>query len=359
MECFYGNFKEAKLDEVNLKEEKSKIVNLFIDFVYNGDCKLESLDDVLPLMKVVDYYQINKVSFQLKCSKIILAELDSSNYLNLLPKFACVMSEESIEKAADWAMYYSNYDVIGKFDETKTLSEEVLLNLLQRNDIHCPEIDIYDYLVKWHTYQTEELHKALKLVPQLFKHIRYTLMNPQFLLGKVAKCPHVNKQLLMEALNCLYNKPFDGEHNYKGGECSKQNIDFTVNRPRVFNNINWVASYGSTISYNQNAHNVQYNAVKYNASTNYTNIQAAYSVPLNNGTYSFSVSGVQVLLSVRENNRNQLYNFPVVGYEVIAFVYDNCIFVKSIKDGKVSISFSTTGTVPFYFYVIGKLIIQF
>ena len=351
---FYGNFKEGKLDEVNLKEEKSKIMKLFIDFVYNGDCKLENLDDVLPLMKVVDYYQTNKVPFQLKCSKVILAELDSSNYLNLLPKFACVMSEESIEKATDWAMIYSNYDAIGKFDETKTLPEEILLNLLQRNDIHYPEIDIYDYLVKWHTYQTEELHKELKLVPQLFKHIRYTLINPQFLLDKVAKCPHVCKQLLMEALNCLYNKPFDGEHNYKGGECSEQNIDFTVNRPRVFNNINWVASYGSTISYNQNAYNVQYNAVKYNASTNYTNIQAAYSEPLNNGTYSFSVSGVQVLLSVQENNRNQLYNFSVTGYEVITFVYDNHIFVKTIKDGKVSISFSTTGTAPFYFYFVGN-----
>ena len=101
---FCGNFKEFKLDELNLQEENSNMMKLFIDFVYNRDCKLENLDDVLPLMKVVDYYQSNKVPFLLKCGKVILAKLDSANYLNLLPKFACAMNEESIQKAADKVM---------------------------------------------------------------------------------------------------------------------------------------------------------------------------------------------------------------------------------------------------------------
>ena len=299
---FYGNFKEGKLDEVNLQEDNGKIMKLLIDFVYNGDCKLENLDDVLPLMKVVDYYQINKVPFHLKCGKVILAELDSSNYLNLLPKFVRVMSEESIQKAADKVMCYCKCDFISNFDETKNLPEEVLLHLLQRNDIHFPEIEIYNYLVKWHDYQTKELDHELKLLPQLFKHIRYSLVNPELLLGKVANCSHVNKQLLMEALDCLYNKPLDQQHNCKCGEHSQQS---TVNRPRFLSNINWIVLYGGTITYNQNTCNVQFNVINYKSNTNY-NVEAAYSEPLKNGTYSFIVSGGQVLLSVQESNRTQL-----------------------------------------------------
>ena len=346
---FYGNFKEGKLDEVNLQEENSNIMKLFIDFVYNGDCKVDNLDNVLPLMKVVDYYQINKVPFLLKCGKVILAELDSSNYLDLLSKFACIMSEESIQKAADKVMCYCNCDFISNFDETKNLPEEILLYLLQRNDILLPEIEIFDYLVKWHDYQTKELGKELKLVPQLFKHIRYFLVNPKLLLGKVANCSHVNKQLLMEALDCLYNKPLDQQHNCKCGECNQQS---TVNRPRHFNNINWTASNNATIAYNQNTCNVRYHLNNYNLNTNYINVQAAYSEPLKNGTYSFTVSGAHVSLSVIESNRT-LYNFPVMGYEVIAFIHDNNVFVKTIKDGKLRTSFSTTASPPFCLYING------
>ena len=145
----FGNFKEGKSDEVNLEEENGDIMKLFIDFVYNGNCKLDSLDDVLPLMKVIDYYQVNKVPFHIMCGNVILDKLDSSNYLSLLPKFASMMSKESIKKAADKVMCYSNCDFVNKFDETKDLPEEVMPFLLQRNDIHCPEVDIFDFLVKW------------------------------------------------------------------------------------------------------------------------------------------------------------------------------------------------------------------
>ena len=62
---FYGNFKEGKSDEVKLHEEDSSIMKLFIDFIYSGNLKLENLDDMLQLMKVVDYYQVNKVPFHI------------------------------------------------------------------------------------------------------------------------------------------------------------------------------------------------------------------------------------------------------------------------------------------------------
>ena len=65
-----------------------------------------------------------------------------------------------------------------KFNKIKDLPEEVLLLLLQRYDIDNAdsEIDLFDFLVKWHDYQTKEL-KILHLIPQLFQSIRYFLIS--------------------------------------------------------------------------------------------------------------------------------------------------------------------------------------
>ena len=347
---FYGNFKEAKLDEVNLQKENITIMKLFIDFVYHGDCELESLDDVLPLMKVVDYFQINKLPFHLKCGQVILTELDSSNYLNLLPKFACVMSEESIKKAADQVMHYCNYDFINNFDETKYLPEEVLVYLLQRNDIQNPEIEIFDFLVKWYEYQTKELDNNLKLVPQLFRCIRYSVINPQLLHDKVAKCFHVDKQLLAEALDCL-NKPLDLHQN---GGCYQKRTGGLINRPRYFNDIKWLTCLGTTISYYQNAHHVQYNAP--NSHMNCSNVQILHSGSLRNGTYNFSILGpgqVSLSISCQGNYISQLCKLPVTGCKVTIFVFENYMFVKTLQENKIS-SYTATDTPPFCLSVIAN-----
>lgn len=345
---FYGNFKEGKSDEVNLQEENSSSMKLFIDFIYTGNCILESVDDVLPLMKVVDYYQVNKVPFQLMCGKLILNKLDSLNYLDLLPKFACVMSKESIKRAADRIMCYSNCNFIEEIDNAECLPEEVLLSLLQRNDIRNTEIEIFDFLVKWHDYQTKELNKTIKLVHQLFLCIRYALINPQFLLTNVANCVHVSKQVLMEALDCLYNKPLDDHHECKCGECKEQSTNNTINRPRLFSGIKWTARYSTTISFIENTCHVRRTVSKLDSH----NVQAVYSESLQNGLYSFSISdGDQVSLSANDSI-SQLYNFPVNGYKVVAIVYENNIFVKTIKDNEVNTSYSTTASPPFHFSVL-------
>ena len=57
----YVSFKEASSDEVDLPKDYCKIMKLFFDIVFEGSCELESLDDILPLMEVVDWYQIKKV----------------------------------------------------------------------------------------------------------------------------------------------------------------------------------------------------------------------------------------------------------------------------------------------------------
>ena len=97
-----------------------------------------------------------------------------------------------------------------------------------------PEVDIFNFLVRWHAYQTEELGNTLQLVPQLFRHIRYALINPRLLLAKVIDCVHVDKQLLAEALDCLYNKPLQNKSDEcKCCECSSLKTGDVIRTPRV------------------------------------------------------------------------------------------------------------------------------
>ena len=69
-------------------------------------------------------------------------------------------------------MCYTNNKSVAKFDEVKDLTEDVILSLLPRNDVENPEVDIFNFLVRWHAYHTEEFGNTLHLVPQLFRHIR-------------------------------------------------------------------------------------------------------------------------------------------------------------------------------------------
>ena len=98
---------------VDLPKDSYNIMGLLIDFVYHGSCEVKNLDDIFPILEAFDQYQINKIPFY-----HILAQMESTNYITLLEKFAKVMSEEGIRRAANKVMCYTNRDFITNFDTT-------------------------------------------------------------------------------------------------------------------------------------------------------------------------------------------------------------------------------------------------
>jgi len=121
---FYGNFREANKKEVDLPTDTHKTIQQVIDIVYKGSCELDNFDDTILLKEAFERYQINKAPFVHMCGEALLSQLNSSNYLTLLPKYVSVMSEESHKKAADKVMSYTNNDFVTKFDEMKDLPGE-------------------------------------------------------------------------------------------------------------------------------------------------------------------------------------------------------------------------------------------
>ena len=351
----YGNFKESSLSEVNLPEDNCNNIKMLIDFVYTGGCQVKSVDDIFPLAEVIERYQINKLPLYHLCGKTILSQMDSSNYLTLLPKYASVMDEKSIKRAADKVMCYTNNNFVPKFDEVKDLPEEVILSLLPRNDLENPEVDIFNFLVRWHAYQTEELGNTLQLVPQLFRHIRYALINPRLLLSKVTGCDHVDKQLLAEALDCLYNKPLQNKSDEcKCGECSGLKTGDMIRTPRA--NVKagdiWQCHNNTTV-FNDKLH-IYYSSLSIGG-------EIIKSNELKNGLSCFKIkittqnSDNMFLFSIYNNANNCLHKLPLkTNYTTVILIYDNDLFLKIVVGNEIKSTLNIVEQPPFRISILGN-----
>ena len=351
----YGNFKESSLSEINLPEDNCKNIKMLIDFVYTGGCQVKSIDDIFPLAEIIERYQINKLPLYHLCGKTMLSQMDSSNYLTLLPKFVGVMDDKSVKRAADKVMCYTNNNFIAKFDEVKDLPEEVIVSLLPRDDLENPEVDIFNFLVRWHAYQTEELGNTLQLVPQLFRHIRYALINPRLLVAKVTSSDHVDKQLLAEALDCLYNKPLRNKSNdCQCGECSDMQIGDVIRTARVYINASAIWQYSNNARVSSDKLQV------YHSNFNCGN-EIIKSDELKNGVYSFKItiatanSDNMFLFSVHNNASSCLHRFPIkTNYTITMLIYENDLFLKIFAGNEIKSTLSIVERPPFRISILGN-----
>ena len=370
---FYGDFKEGKSMTVDLPKDNCKIMKLLTDFVYRGSCEL-NLDEIFPVLEAFDRYQINKVPFCHMCSDVILTQMESTNYLALLEKFAKVMSEEGIKKAAYRVMCYTNRDFITCYDTTKDLPEKVLLQLLPM-DITNHEIDVFDFLVKWHNYQTKDLGTSLQMTQQLFHCIRYSLIIPQVLSSRVAvRSDFVSSQLLGDAYHYIYNssKPL-GEYDCK--ECTLEPPSPSLRKPRCSLNIEWIPykSGGVTTQHKLDECNVNYTgALPINSCI-------VKSVPLKSGIYTFSVlnvaassptydtftgtnritpySGTPISIGISNQADVYLYSYPLIRNSLITvYVHDEYLFLKLIEGDKVKSTTSVTLEVDMFSICICNLL---
>ena len=328
----YGSFKEASSSEVDLPKDNYKIIKLLFDVVFGDSFELESLDDIIPLMEVVDRYQIKKVQMLRMWDEVILAKFDSSNYIALLQKFSDVMSVAGMEEATNKVMRYCNNNLASNFDSIKDLPEEIVLFLLQRNDIDNLEVDLLYFLLRWYNYHAKELSRTLHLLPQLFNSIRYFLISPRLLLTKVASCRLVDKQILIAALNNVYTKSL-------GESPDKQN------GPRLLSNIQWIVNgKGGNITYDEQEKNLCCFKFSYE--------DRLVSKKLKNGIYHFDISSDSYCdhkLSVHHCSTDSfLYEIPIKpasnNCTINLFVYREDIFMKTIMNREVLATYSITAS---------------
>ena len=351
---FYGNFKEAKSKVVNLPSDSYKIMKLFLEIVFEESCEMESLDDIIPLMEVVERYQINKAPIQQMCDEAILTQMNANNYFTLLPKFAGLMNEVNIKKAADKVMSFTHNNFIANCHQATNLPEEVMLPLLQHKDLRNHDLEIFEFLLKWHEHQTQSLGKSLQLTSGLFECVRYTHIIPQILTSKVANCILVDKQLLNDAYHCIYSNPvglyFDHSH---------KSFSFSIFREPMCNvTLNWEGF--DTVTLVPDCPHAVHVDVSGKLEAVPTNQYIVKSAPLNKHInwfrfthLSFSVyrSGLSELsLMITDVFEHCVVSTPISSDSlVILYVYGKFAFLKLVDSAKdvVTSTFSVTGNNPF------------
>ena len=356
---FYGDFKEGKSNEVSLPSDTWNTMKLLIDFVYNGKCEVNMLHDILPLLEVIDRYQINVFTFQHVIGEAVLAKLDPSNYLILLPKFASVISDEANKKAAEKVMTYNNNDIT-KSISNRLLPEEVLFPLIQTFNLQCYDIEMFDFLLKWYEYQKRSLGRPPRVTAQLFNGIRYSLIIPQILISKVLKCDLVDKQLVSKAIYYIYNsvRPL-GEYNDDDDDLCKLTSIQCLRLPEIGSKIEWIAGNGISVARTDvNQYCVSGTCGDLSPAKDYRVVKSRL---LNNGIYSFSASGVFVIsngqggmplklqfsITKSATSETHLYTNCLNNSNLVTlYIYGDHLFVKYIANQEVVSTFTATVTGP-------------
>ena len=273
-------------------------------------------------------------------------------------------------------MSYTNNDFVTKFDQTKDLPEEVMLPLMKCFGITCYDIEIFEFLVKWHTYQTNDLKMSLHLTPQLFQCIRYSLIIPQLLSSKVATCDLSDKQLLSEAYLYLYNSS-SPLGVYGENDCQPP-TEQSSRKPLPVTRIQWNYSSSSGTSFTPNGAD-KYNVnVNFNANCLAVGTFVVKSMSLANGIYSLSLSDLyfarsggnpycttqldhkgQISIAIADGNLQYLNTYPVVYANLLItmYIHDDDVFMKFI-DNETAIVKSTitiTGTCPFSIHICNSM----
>ena len=293
----------------------------------------------------------------------VLAKLNSSNYLTLLPKFASVMSEETNRKAAEKVIRYTKYDFT-KDCNGHLLPEEILLPLLLMFNLSCYDLEIFDFLVRWYNYQANTLGRSMQLTSKLFRCVRYSLIIPQMLISKVAGCDIVDKQLISDAMRYIYTSTCPlGEYS-RDEPCKPTPVQLS-RKPDVGSKIEWVASSGISIEYKYV--NVGYVTGTCGALSKNEHV-VAKSKPLGDGVYSFSVSDAhcyrsqyggsypfEVCFAISKSTvpETHLYSNCLEKSSLVSlYVYAGHLFAKCIAHKTVVSTYTSSDTGPFCIHIL-------
>ena len=252
------------------------------------------------------------------------------------------------------------------------LPEEVLLQLLQM-DIANHEIDVFDFLVKWHNYQTKDLGTSLQMTQQFFRYIRYSLIIPQVLSSKVVvRSDFVNSQQLGDAYHYIYNscKPL-GEYNSK--ECTLEPPGPSLRKPTCSLKVEWIPYKGNITMQHDKLDECNVCFHTHSLSVNDLIIKSS---PLKNEIYTFSLldvaasyptydrfgtinsySGASISMTISSQGDKYLYSYLLINDSLITmYVHNEYLFLKLIEGDKVKLTTSMTLDIDLYKICICSLL---
>jgi hypothetical protein len=175
-----GMEKQKKFPEIE-KEE----FNLILEYLYTGQCNfpMSKLNDILTISK-----KLNLKDLEEGIMDGLMNDMNVENIIDILN-----LSFKEIEKKSH-EFFFKECNRIFQLDNIIQLKESVLMDLISKNEINCPEIIIFKGLLKWNSINQS------KNISLLLSNIRFGLMKKKDLEKFVIPTSLVDSSIIDECM---------------------------------------------------------------------------------------------------------------------------------------------------------------
>ena len=204
---FNGGFKEQDEEQIPISDLFSyEIFSMLIDFIYGEEITLAEADDIVPLFKAANFYQLSVLIEAI--AKLVSTWKLQADEQFCLTEAAVALCHATVEAClSEYAVFQATVEVvIANLDSFlsrqyhfKLLPEEAVRKIAQSEDICLEEIDLFTLLNEWATYNDDETPLT---------HVRYGLISHHDLSFKVADKKYKDNVKFSVALqqHHLFNK---------------------------------------------------------------------------------------------------------------------------------------------------------
>uniref|UniRef100_A0AAR5QFU2 BTB/POZ domain-containing protein 9 n=1 Tax=Dendroctonus ponderosae TaxID=77166 RepID=A0AAR5QFU2_DENPD len=187
----YGGLRESNQDEIELPNAPLNAFKVLLKYIYTGHMFLMTMKEevILDILGLAHQYgfedlerAISDVLVLLLCMRNVCALLDTARLYNL-------------EKLTTVCLLYLDIHAaeILKHESFLTLSQDSLVELLERDSFFAPEVDIFRGVCNWCNVNTDYADKVMKCV-------RLPLMSVADLLSVVRPAGLVKPDALLDAI---------------------------------------------------------------------------------------------------------------------------------------------------------------
>lgn len=195
---FTNDVREAKMEEVKMKDVDAEALSALVHYAYTGRFDLKE-DTVESLLSTACLLQLSEVVEA--CCSFLMKQLHPSNCIGIR-QFADAQGCADLYKAAN-NYVMENFVEVMENQEFLILSHDEVAKLLSSDDLNVPSEEVIFQALK--AWARHDLANRKKYLSKLLAHIKLPLMAPQFIADHVRSDPifwddKECQDLIMEAL---------------------------------------------------------------------------------------------------------------------------------------------------------------
>ncbi|KAB7498004.1 BTB/POZ domain-containing protein 2 [Armadillidium nasatum] len=201
---FYGSFAHVG-NTIEFKDVSLQTFKWILSYMYLGVYILHDFNMAIDIYSYAHEKQMN--SLVKRCSKFISEKVTSENALKVL-EMANLYDDEDLKSVSTQKMFEKRESLFAS-KEIGEMPKKLLLDIVSRDKIFCPERDLFNFIYIWAKMQVKkrnpmarsnEIREEMKV---FFPYINFLLMNSDYFITNVMKTCVLTPEESLAILNCI------------------------------------------------------------------------------------------------------------------------------------------------------------